>query len=75
MIEFKKLHVGDRFVFELQDGSLTLWTKINNNEARHHSNNSIDLKQNSYGYIGDVIASFEDDDLVNFLPVNFHYLY
>ena len=62
IITFKDLWVGDRFRVY---GSL--WTKIGHNTARKHSKEGLALKERSYGYIGDTICSFEEDE-VEFVP-------
>lgn len=62
-IKFRELTSGDRFYAY---GSL--WTRIQPGTARRHGPESIALKERGYGYIGDGICSFEEDELVKFIP-------
>jgi hypothetical protein len=66
MMRFGDLWSGDRFIcYE------TLWTKIDREYARKHSVGSISLGSRGYGYTGDTICSFDQDDLVDeFVPPN-----
>ncbi len=61
---FSDLVPGDRFI-----AFGKLWTKIDVDTARGHSTASIDLEAKGYGYIGDVICSFDKRDKVEFKPV------
>lgn len=65
MNQFKDLWVGDRF--KMSDKSL--WTKISHDCARKHSKESISLKENGYGYLGDTVCYFELEDLITFCPI------
>ena len=65
-MRFDQLCSGDRFS---RSGKDDLWTKIDPNTARHHSNESRSLRERGYGYIGDGICSFERDEEVEFVPV------
>lgn len=62
-MKFDDLWIGDRFV-----SGETLWTKIDHDTARQHSEQSIALGELGHGYIGDMICSFEYEDEVRFLP-------
>jgi len=65
-IKFSELWLGDRFI-PLNIKHSSLWTKVGVDTARKHSKQSQELKDNGYGYIGDVICSFNDDDIVIFV--------
>lgn len=69
---FEELWVGDRFQrINSNDEPILgeVWTKLSNDTARHHSQESIALGRLGNGYVGDSICSFEDLDAVNFIPV------
>lgn len=65
-MKFDQLYTGDRF---RRSGKGDLWTKIDPDSARLHSDESRALGKRGYGYIGDAICDFERDDEVEFVPV------
>lgn len=70
--QFDELWVGDRFHRINSEGEMVLdeaWTKLSHDTARHHSKSSIALGNQGHGYLGDCTCSFEDVDLVSFIPV------
>ena len=63
VVVFNDLYVGDRFIaYE------ALWTKIDTDIARKHSEDSMNLGERGYGYRLDSICSFDNDDEVRFVP-------
>ena len=64
-MSFEDLWIGDRFYY----AEKTLWTKVSNDTARHHSKYSIDLKEKGYGYMADSVCSFNLKDKVEFVVV------
>jgi len=66
VVRFDQLMVGDRF--EAHGGKL--WTKVDHDVARKHSKESMAMKDEGYGYIGDSLCSFELSDVVSFIPPN-----
>ncbi len=62
-MQFDQLCPGDRFI-----AYDSLWTKIDADAARKHSKESMALGDHGYGYVGDLICSFERNDEVLFLP-------
>lgn len=64
---FGDLWVGDRFT--AYNG---LWTKVDWESARHHSNASRALASRGFGYIGDTLCNFEKESLVTFVPPRYN---
>lgn len=62
-VTFDKLNVGDRFT-----ALGNLWTKIDWDTARRHGKESIELGQDGFGYLGDVVATIDRTELVVFQP-------
>lgn len=65
---FSELHPGDRFV-----AYKNLYTKLDHQKARKHSQESSDLLDKGYGYIGDPIVSFDPNEQVRFVPAVYPY--
>ena len=63
-IRFCDLTEGDRFT-----AHGALWTKTGPETARKHDKEGINLGRRGYGYVGDSICSFGNDDPVVFVPV------
>lgn len=61
---FGDLTSGDRFT-----AYGALWTKLSPSTARKHSTDSLALGAKGYGYVGDSLCTFEQTDLVEFVPV------
>lgn len=63
-VRFGELAIGDRFfVIGL------MWTKLGTRTAREHSPASRALGAEGYGYHGDPVCSFDEDDCVTFVPL------
>jgi hypothetical protein len=61
-LTFFDLWVGDRFLaFD------AIWTKLDIEYARHHTDVSLRLEARGYGYIGDSVCTFENNVPVQFL--------
>jgi len=65
-VDFQRLRCGDRFLYE----TVTLWTKLDGETARKHSDQSQALGTEGYGYNGDTICTFDRHEQVTFIPPN-----
>jgi hypothetical protein len=65
VVRFDQLTAGDRF-----EALGRLWTKIDCDVARKHSEASLMRGAKGYGYIGDSLCSFDPQDVVSFVAPN-----
>lgn len=64
-LRFRDLTGGDRFI-----AAGRLWTKLGPGTARRHSETSLAHSERGFGYLGDPVCGFEEDDAVEFVPPN-----
>lgn len=72
-VKIKQLWIGDRF--RAYDAIWTLYGPVSDDNggwarARKHGEESVRLKDRSFGYMGDNLCSFEPDEEVEFIPVS-----